>query len=109
MCTRTAGEEDGYAYDIASRLAEAIGMGEGTVYPLMRRLHTEGLVETYLVESSVRTIAQVLPHHARRARRARARAHRVARLHARGEWNRRRPQVSTRAEFSHAACGISNT
>ena len=44
--------EDGYAYDIASRLAEAIGMGEGTVYPLMRRLHTEGLVETYFVESS---------------------------------------------------------
>ena len=45
-------QEDGYAYEIASRLAEAIGMGEGTVYPLMRRLHTEGLVETYLVESS---------------------------------------------------------
>jgi PadR family transcriptional regulator, regulatory protein PadR len=45
-------EEDGYAYDIASRLAAAIGMGEGTVYPLMRRLHTEGLVETYLVESN---------------------------------------------------------
>jgi len=45
-------KEDGYAYEIASRLADAIGMGEGTVYPLMRRLHTEGLVETYLVESS---------------------------------------------------------
>jgi len=45
-------QEDAYAYDIASRLADAIGMGEGTVYPLMRRLHTEGLVETYLVESS---------------------------------------------------------
>ena len=45
-------QEDGYAYDIASRLAGAIGMGEGTVYPLMRRLHAEGLVETYLVESS---------------------------------------------------------
>ena len=45
-------QEDGYAYEIASRLADAIGMGEGTVYPLMRRLHTEGLVETYLVESS---------------------------------------------------------
>ena len=45
-------KEDGYAYEIASRLAVAIGMGEGTVYPLMRRLHTEGLVETYLVESS---------------------------------------------------------
>jgi PadR family transcriptional regulator PadR len=26
-------------------------MGEGTIYPLMRRLQTDGLVETYLVES----------------------------------------------------------
>ena len=43
---------DSYAYDIASQLAERIGMGEGTVYPLMRRLYTDGLVETYLVESS---------------------------------------------------------
>ncbi|HEX3700317.1 MAG TPA: PadR family transcriptional regulator [Phenylobacterium sp.] len=42
---------DGYAYDIAARLAEAIGMGEGTIYPLMRRLQAEGLVETYLEES----------------------------------------------------------
>jgi PadR family transcriptional regulator, regulatory protein PadR len=43
---------DNYAYEIASKLADAIGMGEGTVYPLMRRLSTDGLVETYLVESS---------------------------------------------------------
>ncbi len=43
---------DSYAYEIASRLAEAIGMGEGTIYPLMRRMQSEGLVETYLVESS---------------------------------------------------------
>ena len=43
---------DNYAYEIASRLAEAIGMGEGTIYPLMRRMQGEGLVETYLVESS---------------------------------------------------------
>jgi PadR family transcriptional regulator PadR len=43
---------DCYAYDIASRLAQAIGMGEGTVYPLMRRLDTAGLVETYLMEST---------------------------------------------------------
>lgn len=43
---------DSYAYEIASRLAEAIGMGEGTVYPLMRRLDQSGLVETYLVESA---------------------------------------------------------
>jgi PadR family transcriptional regulator, regulatory protein PadR len=43
---------ESYAYEIASRLAEAIGMGEGTVYPLMRRLHDEEMVETRLVEST---------------------------------------------------------
>jgi len=43
---------DGYAYDIASRLAEDIGMGEGTIYPLMRRMQSEGLVKTYLEEST---------------------------------------------------------
>jgi PadR family transcriptional regulator, regulatory protein PadR len=43
---------DSYAYEIASRLAEAIGMGEGTIYPLMRRMQSDGLVETYMVESS---------------------------------------------------------
>jgi PadR family transcriptional regulator PadR len=42
---------DGYAYDIASQLAEGIEMGEGTIYPLMRRLQDEGLVATYLAES----------------------------------------------------------
>ena len=46
------GQQDGYAYDIASRLAEAIGMGEGTIYPLMRRMQADGLVNTYLEESS---------------------------------------------------------
>lgn len=44
-------QKDNYAYEIAARLADAIGMGEGTIYPLMRRLQTDGLVETYLVES----------------------------------------------------------
>src|SRR5690606_28701371 len=43
---------DSYAYEIASRLSDAIGMGEGTIYPLMRRMQTDGLVETYMVESS---------------------------------------------------------
>jgi PadR family transcriptional regulator PadR len=45
-------QHDSYAYEIASRLADSIGMGEGTIYPLMRRLQNDGLVETYLVESS---------------------------------------------------------
>jgi PadR family transcriptional regulator PadR len=43
---------DSYAYEIASRLADAIDMGEGTIYPLMRRMQSDGLVETYLVASS---------------------------------------------------------
>ena len=42
---------DNYAYDIASRMAEAVGMGEGTIYPLMRRMQNDGLVTTYLQES----------------------------------------------------------
>ena len=45
-------KQDSYAYEIASSLADSIGMGEGTIYPLMRRLQNDGLVETYLVESS---------------------------------------------------------
>ena len=43
---------DSYAYEIASRLSDAIDMGEGTIYPLMRRMQSDGQVETYLVESS---------------------------------------------------------
>lgn len=43
---------DSYGYDIASRLSDAIDMGEGTIYPLMRRMQKDGLVSTYFVESS---------------------------------------------------------
>lgn len=42
---------ESYAYEIASKLAHAVGMGEGTIYPLMRRLQADGLVATYLEES----------------------------------------------------------
>ncbi len=44
-------QHDSYAYEIASQLSDSIGMGEGTIYPLMRRLQADGLVETYLEES----------------------------------------------------------
>ena len=40
-----------YAYEIASKLSLAVGMGEGTIYPLMRRMQTDGMVATYLEES----------------------------------------------------------
>ncbi len=41
---------DAYGYEIASRLMQEVGMGEGTIYPLMRRMQNDGLVTTYLVE-----------------------------------------------------------
>lgn len=43
---------ESYAYEIASTLAAGVGMGEGTIYPLMRRMQNDGLVDTRLVESS---------------------------------------------------------
>ena len=43
---------ESYAYDIAATLAGAVDMGEGTIYPLMRRMQNDGLVTTRLVESS---------------------------------------------------------
>ncbi|WP_076858201.1 PadR family transcriptional regulator [Bradyrhizobium mercantei] len=43
---------ESYAYEIASTLASGIGMGEGTIYPLMRRMQDDGLVDTRLVESN---------------------------------------------------------
>jgi PadR family transcriptional regulator PadR len=42
---------DNYGYEIASRLMQDVGMGEGTIYPLMRRMQDDGLVTTYLVEA----------------------------------------------------------
>ena len=42
---------DAYGYEIASRLMQDVGMGEGTIYPLMRRMQDDGLVSTYLVEA----------------------------------------------------------
>jgi PadR family transcriptional regulator PadR len=43
--------KDSYAYEIVTQLADGLDMSEGTIYPLMRRLQTEGWVSTYLVES----------------------------------------------------------
>ena len=43
---------ESYAYEIASTLAVRVGMGEGTIYPLMRRMQDDGLVDTRLEESN---------------------------------------------------------
>ena len=42
---------DNYGYEIASRLMQEVGMGEGTIYPLMRRMQDDGQVSTYLMEA----------------------------------------------------------
>ncbi|WP_315833376.1 PadR family transcriptional regulator [Bradyrhizobium prioriisuperbiae] len=43
---------ESYAYEIASTLAAGVDMGEGTIYPLMRRMQNDGLVATRLEESN---------------------------------------------------------
>jgi PadR family transcriptional regulator PadR len=43
---------DYYGYELVSRLSKEISITEGTIYPLLRRLKIDGLVTTYLEESS---------------------------------------------------------
>jgi PadR family transcriptional regulator PadR len=52
LCVLTLlAQSDSYGYQITSRLSETIGMAEGTVYPLLRRMQKEELVDTYLADS----------------------------------------------------------
>jgi PadR family transcriptional regulator PadR len=45
---------ESYGYEIVTELGEApqLAAGEGTVYPLLRRLKKDGLVETFWQESA---------------------------------------------------------
>jgi len=47
--------EPQYGYEIVTRLSDApqLAAGEGTIYPLLRRLKKDGWVETYWQESGV--------------------------------------------------------
>ena len=44
-------EQDMYGYELAARISEAVRISEGTIYPLLKRIHDEGYVTTYLRES----------------------------------------------------------
>jgi PadR family transcriptional regulator PadR len=44
--------KDCYGFELASTVSENIHMSEGTVYPLLKRLKDDGLLDTYLKESS---------------------------------------------------------
>lgn len=48
------GREPSYGYQIVTQIAAApqLASGEGTIYPLLRRLKRDGLVETFWQESA---------------------------------------------------------
>lgn len=45
-------EKDYYGYELVEAISVHINMSEGTIYPMLRRLSQERLVDTYLRESS---------------------------------------------------------
>jgi PadR family transcriptional regulator PadR len=44
-------QKDRYGYELVASISEKFHIAEGTVYPLLRRLTTEGFFITYLAES----------------------------------------------------------
>lgn len=44
-------EKDCYGYELVNEISKNISMSEGTMYPLLRRLKSDGFVTTYLQES----------------------------------------------------------
>lgn len=41
-----------YGFELVSRVSKSIAMSEGTIYPLLKRLRDDGLLNTYLTEST---------------------------------------------------------
>ena len=44
--------QDCYGYELFSKISHQVDITEGTIYPLLRRLKNDGLLTTYLKESS---------------------------------------------------------
>lgn len=44
-------EQDRYGYELVQAISAKVAISEGAVYPLLRRLTTEGYFTTYLTES----------------------------------------------------------
>lgn len=44
--------QDRYGYEISECLSKQIDIADGTVYPILRKLKSEGLLTTYLQEES---------------------------------------------------------
>ena len=45
-------KQDCYGYDVSEILSRHIDISDGTVYPILRKLKSEGFVTTYLSEES---------------------------------------------------------
>ncbi|MDR0396187.1 MAG: PadR family transcriptional regulator [Oscillospiraceae bacterium] len=45
-------QKDCYGFELVSLVSTSVGMSEGTIYPLLKRLRDEDLLTTYLRESS---------------------------------------------------------
>lgn len=43
---------DCYGYEISSQLAQRMELADGTVYPILRKLKSDGMLDTYLQEES---------------------------------------------------------
>ena len=44
-------DSDCYGYELVNRISGCMQMTEGTIYPLMKRLKDNGLIDSYIVES----------------------------------------------------------
>ena len=45
-------ERDRYGYEVSEQLSRSIEIADGTVYPILRKLKSDGLLTTYLQEES---------------------------------------------------------
>ena len=45
-------KKDRYGYEISESLSKEINIADGTVYPILRKLKSDGLLTTYLQEES---------------------------------------------------------
>ena len=45
-------QQDRYGYEISEALSRQIDIADGTVYPILRKLKSDGLLTTYLQEES---------------------------------------------------------
>ncbi len=53
LCVLTVlNRKDCYGYELVQTISRNVDVAEGTIYPLLRRLASEGYFETYLRESS---------------------------------------------------------